>query len=220
MELKDAILNRKSVRGFKNTPVTKETIEEVLRLGTRAVSALNAQPWKFLILTGDIKDEIAKRNEECFLHGEHEDIADPPLDGVYRRRRIDVAKQIFSVMDIKREDVEKRNLWTRRGFRFFDAPAVILMYLGDGLDETASRFDFGAVAQNICLAAMEYGLATCVENQSVTYNRVIKEVINLPENIRFEGGIAIGYEDPEFPANNIRTERADISEITDWYGFE
>ena len=219
MELREAINNRKSVRGYLDKPVEKETLIEVLKLATRAVSALNAQPWRFIILTGDVKNRIAEINEECFVNREQEDIGDPPLDGVYRRRRIDVAKQLFTVMEIAREDTEKRDWWTRRGFRFFDAPAVILMYLEEGLDETASRFDFGAVAQNICLAAMEYGLATCVENQSVAYQRGVKEVLGLPDNIRFEGGIAIGYEDPDFPANKVRTERADVEDISEWYGF-
>ncbi len=220
MELKEAIENRKSVRGFTDMPVDKDTLEKVLKLGTRAVSALNAQPWRFIVITGELREKIAKINETCYINGEKPDVEDPPLQGVYRRRKIDIAKQLFKAMDISREDMEKREWWTRRGFRFFDAPAVILIYIEEGLDESAHRFDLGAVAQNICLAAMEYGLATCVEEQAVDYQKGVRELLNLPENIRLEAGIAIGYEDPGFPANKVRSQRAEVDEITEWYGFE
>lgn len=218
--LKEGIENRKSVRGFSDKPVDRETITKVLKLGTRAVSALNAQPWRFIVLTGDVKEQIARINEEDYVNGAEPDVDDPPLHGIYRRRRIDIAKQLFGAMDIARENVEKREWWTKRGFRFFDAPAVILVYIEPGLDETASRLDIGAVCQNICLAAMEYGLGTCVENQAITYQNGIREVLKLPRDIRLECGIAIGYEDPEFPANKVKSQRAEIDDITEWYGFE
>lgn len=41
MELKQAILTRRSVRGFLDRPVSKEIIEDILRTATRAVSANN-----------------------------------------------------------------------------------------------------------------------------------------------------------------------------------
>lgn len=220
MELKEAIEKRRSVRGYKDKPVSKETIEKVLELATRSVSALNAQPWEFVVLTGDIMKKIGEDNADCYEKGVEEDIEDPPLDGVYRRRMIDIAKQLFAAMDIAREDKEKREWWTKRGFRFFDAPAVILVAMDKSLDEKAHRFDLGAVVQNVTLAAMEYGLGTCVELQAVNYQRGIRKYLNVPDSKRFVIGIAIGYPDDDFPANNVRSERVPVDSNTTWYGFD
>lgn len=220
MELKDAILERKSIRGYLDKPIPKEVLEDVLRLGTRAVSALNSQPWEFIVLTGDIMKKIGADNADCYVTGVPEDISDPPLDGIYRRRMIDIAKQLFAEMDIARENTEKREWWTQRGFRFFDAPAVILVMTDDSLEDAPTNFDLGAVVQNITLAAMEYGLGTCVEQQAVNYLRGIRKYLDIPEGKRFVVGIAIGYEDPDFPANRVVSQRADLADNTTWYGFE
>lgn len=220
MELKNAILERRSIRGYLDKPVSREVLEDVLRLGTRAVSALNAQPWEFVVLTGDLMKKIGDENVDCYVTGAPEDISDPPLDGIYRRRMIDIAKQLFAEMDIAREDKEKREWWTQRGFRFFDAPAVILVMTDTSLEESSANFDIGAVVQNITLAAMEYGLGTCVEQQAVNYLRGVRKYLEIPESKRFVVGIAIGYPDPEFPANNVISQRADLADNTTWYGFD
>lgn len=220
MELKDAILSRKSIRGFKDEPVSKETLEEVLKLATRAVSALNSQPWEFIVLTGDVMKKIAAENIDCFLSGAEEDIEDPVMADEKRQRMIGVAKQLFSAMEIAREDKEKRLWWTQRGFRFFDAPAAILICVDENCDEVFHRFDVGAVTQNITLAAMEYGLGTCVELQAVNYQRGIKKYLDIPEGKKFIIGVAIGYPDWDFPANNVISEREDIANNTRWFGFE
>ena len=93
MDIKTAMEERRSIRGYLNKPVEKDTLEQVLQLATRSISALNAQPWEFAVLTGDIMKKIREDNEACFVNEVEEDIEDPPLDGVYRRRMIDIAKQ-------------------------------------------------------------------------------------------------------------------------------
>ena len=127
MELKQAILTRRSVRGFLDRPVSKEIIEDILRTATRAVSANNTQPWEFAVMTGDVMKKVAADNMARFERGEAEDFPDIPFEGVYRERQVDVAKQLFGAMDIERGDKEKRHWWMGRGFRFFDAPAAIIL---------------------------------------------------------------------------------------------
>lgn len=46
----DAILNRKSIRKYKDTKVSDEVVEELLRAGMAAPSAGNEQPWEFVVL--------------------------------------------------------------------------------------------------------------------------------------------------------------------------
>lgn len=219
MEIKQAILERKSVRGYLDKPVPKEIIEDILKQAQRAVSANNTQPWEFAVITGDVLKKIGEENVAAFVAGEEEDYGDVVFEGVYRQRLVGVAKQLFAAMDIAREDKEKRFWWMQRGFKFFDAPCAIIMYMDKNLDETACRFDMGCAAQNICLAAMEHGLGTCVEDQAIMYQKALRKYLGL-EDKRFVVGIAIGYEDPEFAANGVISEREDLENITKWYGFE
>jgi nitroreductase len=221
MELREAINGRRSIRGFTSQPVARETLREVLNLATRAVSSINCQPWEFVVATGAVLDALKERNMEMLRNGEPEDRKDAEVpDGPYKDRGRTIGKALLSAMNITREDKEGRVWWNERGYRFFDAPAVIFLLMDESLDETAYRFDMGCVAQNICLAALEQGLGTCVEDQAVTYQKGARELLNIPESKRFVIGIAIGYPDQEFPANNVVSTREDIDQITSWHGFE
>ena len=220
MELLAGIQSRRSIRGFLPTHVPQPTLEQVLQLATRAVSSENTQPWKITVVTGELLDQISRSNVECLLNNKPSDyIYHSPL-GVYRRRSIDVAKQLFSAMDIAREDREKRAWWSQRGYRFFDAPVGIILSADDSLPANIMHFDLGCLAQNICLAAMEYGLGTCVAVQPVTYQKGVREHLNLPPSQRIVCAIAIGYPDWEFPANQVVSTREKLSNIVSWYGFD
>ncbi len=59
MELKETIKNRRSIRKFKDTEVSKEIIKDIIDCARLAPSAKNRQPWKFVIVTDTIKNQIA-----------------------------------------------------------------------------------------------------------------------------------------------------------------
>ncbi|MBW1898960.1 MAG: nitroreductase family protein, partial [Deltaproteobacteria bacterium] len=132
----------------------------------------------------------------------------------------ELAKKLFKLMDIRREDKEKRTEWLERGFRFFDAPAAIILMTDRSLTENGPLLDVGAVMQNICLAALHFGLGTCIEDQGVLYPEVVREMAGIPESKRIVISIAIGYPDPDFPANKIITDRESADSLTTWVGFE
>lgn len=61
MECLDAIKGRRSIRRFKDTPVGKETIEELLSAAQMAPSAGNLQARDFVVVTNKItKQKLAK----------------------------------------------------------------------------------------------------------------------------------------------------------------
>lgn len=45
------IMTRKSVRQFTNQPVAKDTLDMIVKAGMAAPSAVNAQPWAFVVVT-------------------------------------------------------------------------------------------------------------------------------------------------------------------------
>lgn len=60
METLGVIEKRRSIRKFTNEKISKEIILDILNCGRLAPSAKNRQPWFFVVVSKDIKDEIAK----------------------------------------------------------------------------------------------------------------------------------------------------------------
>jgi nitroreductase len=60
MNVEDAIKGRRSIRSFKETPVSNESIRKIIEAGTYAPSGKNGQPWRFTVLTGSAKDELTE----------------------------------------------------------------------------------------------------------------------------------------------------------------
>ncbi len=59
MELKEAIYGRRSIRKYKSDPVSDQDIKEILEAGMMAPSAVNQQPWYFVVVKSQEKiDEI------------------------------------------------------------------------------------------------------------------------------------------------------------------
>jgi nitroreductase len=53
MEIKEAILGRRSVRKFTSDPVSDLDIQDILAAGLAAPSAINLQPWFFVVVRGE-----------------------------------------------------------------------------------------------------------------------------------------------------------------------
>jgi len=54
----DVIMARTSIRSFTGDPVSKEQLETLLKAGMAAPTAMNVQPWRFVVVTD--KDRIAE----------------------------------------------------------------------------------------------------------------------------------------------------------------
>jgi nitroreductase len=221
MDIKAAILNRHSIRGLKPDPVPMHVIEEILEISTRTPSGKNAQPWEFVVLTGDVLGRIAAGNVAHLMDGTQEtpDVSVPPPTGVYKERNAQTAKQLYATMGIARDDRDARVAWWQRGFRYFDAPVVLLLLTDREVPLLKAQRDIGLITQTIALLALEYGLGTCIVSQGVVYTDVIREHTGISRDKLITIAIALGYPDPDFPANHFVSQRVPAAEITTWYGF-
>ncbi|MBS3806770.1 MAG: nitroreductase family protein [Bacteroidales bacterium] len=50
MELYDGLITRRSIRAFKPDPIDREQVDEIIRAGMYAPSAVNCQPWHFIVI--------------------------------------------------------------------------------------------------------------------------------------------------------------------------
>lgn len=223
MKLLDAINTRKSIRAFKPDPVPRNVLQDILQAAVRAPSSMNTQPWEFFAVSGEPLARLKSANLARLAAGEtprpEHSVTGWPHQSVFRQRQVALARQIFQLMDIQREDHEKRSQWLARGFRFFDAPAAVIVCTDGQLTPAGPLIDIGAVAQTMCLAALAFGLGTCIEDQGIAYPEIVRETVDIPPEKRIITSIAMGYPDWDFPANHLESERDPIAAVTTWRGF-
>ena len=222
MDVTEAIRFRNSIRGYKPDPVPKKVLREILEIASRSPSANNVQPWDITVVTGEPLDNIRQGHIELLTSGTppNPDFPMKRFEGVYRQRQVDLAIQIFQLMGIARENRSKRAEWEQRGLRFVDAPAAMILSVDESLSDSDILLNIGLITQTICLAALNYGLGTCIENAGGIYPGVLRTFAGIPESKRIVTSIAIGYPDWNFPANKLESKREPVENIATWCGFD
>ena len=223
MEYDEVVLGRRSIRGYRPEPVPRALILEVLSLAIRAPSSYNSQPWHFHVLTGEPLDRIRQGNVERNLAGvphSREFRTGAPFGGAHRDRQVGVAKQLFAAMGIAREDTQARQDWVLRGFRQFDAPVcVIVTYDRILSDSDDTPFDCGAICNALVNAAWSRGLGTVINSQGIMQSPVVREHAGIPDDQVIMKSIALGWPDPDFPANAVIADRKNLAEAATFVGF-
>jgi len=218
VDLVEAIRSRKSIRGFKPDPIPQRVLEELLDIGRWSPSGVNAQSWEFLVLTGEALEAVKQANVERMEQKvePRPDMGIPALTGPYRERQVTLGKELFRLLEIGREDRDKRVSWTNTGMRFFDAPAAILVCADEEAPDPTAIFEAGLVTQTIALAALHFGLGTCIQRAAVNYPEAIRDITGIPASKRIYVALAIGYPDMDLPVNTLRSAREEVSDITMW----
>lgn len=220
MEIAEAIKSRKSIRGFLPQPVPKEVLEEVLRLASHSPPANNRQPWEVAVIGGEVLKQLKQALFEAAKSGippDH-DIPEPPPPELYLNRSRDLARRLYGILGIAREDREAREQWALLRIRFFDAPNALIFYQDRRLG-LVSLLDIGLFLQSIMLAALAFGLGTCPETSVVSYPKILRRILNIPDEKIIVGGIAIGYPDWQQPANKLESPREPLESFARWHGF-
>lgn len=55
-----AIYDRRSIRKFLDKPISKEDMLDIIQSGIKAPSSKNRQPWKYIVVQGNAKEEMIK----------------------------------------------------------------------------------------------------------------------------------------------------------------
>lgn len=224
MEFETLVRTRRSVRGYKDKPVPRAVIDEIISVAKGAPSSMNSQPWHVHVLTGKPLDEVRRRNMEGMAAGEkskRDIFTHGPYEGEHRRRQVDIAKQLFTAMEIERHDAERRQDWVLRGFRQFDAPVSIILTYDRVLHPGATcTFDLGALGYGIVLAAWDRGLGAVTNGQGIARSDIVREVAGIPDDEVIMTAIAMGYPDDDFAANTVKSEREPNESFVRYVGFE
>ncbi len=215
LSVDDAILSRRSVRGFRADPIEASVVAEILAVASHAPSGTNMQPWHVHVLTGNAKRRLTDAILAAYS-GEQaarsytrlyymEQIREP-----YLSRRRKVGWDLYGLLGIAKGDQEGMRRFHARNYDFFGAPVGLILTVEADLG-WCSWLDFGMFIQNVMLAARGRGLHTCPQAAFNPYGDVVRQSLGLAAGREIVCGMALGYEDTDAPENRLRTVREPVS---------
>jgi len=216
MNVFSAMANRQSARAYLSKPVARADIEDILKYAGMAPSAINLQPWEYVIVYGEEKDRLvqqlkrahAERNISCGPGTEN------PLPDVFKNR----SRRASQAMAPKVAEMGlKFNQFVEEGScSFYGAPIAIIVTL-DRLFPKIRYLDVGLSVSYLLLAAQAKGLATCPIGLVTAYGDEIAGALDISHNKEIVLGIALGYADTQSPINCFKTERENLDAFRSWY---
>ena len=208
-ELDDAVRERRSVRMFiPDKPVPRELVDEALALAVCAPSSSNLQPWHVVFTSGPARERLVDAMLQQARSGP---LQGPPLPECFAHVHQTTGAQVYEAMGIARDDVEGRQTAVLRNWEFFRAPlaGIVCMHRELGLIDSMG---VGMFLQTLVLALTARGIGTCLQVSIAAYPEVIREQLAIPDEFSILCGLAVGYPDPNFPANSLRVGRSAVEE--------
>ena len=173
-----AIKKRRSVRSYKSKPIPKDVINTIIQAGNEAPSAMNSQPWRFVV----VEDKETKNK--------------------LVRTALPNAKKILEM--IKEVNPDKYEMIMKRYDEledpvYYSAPAIVFV-IGSG---RYADHSCPLACENMMLAAYSLGLGSCWVGfgAMVTNDEEIRNILELKEDEKIFGPILLGYPKsyPEHP---------------------
>ena len=133
MELMEVLYKRRSIRDYASEPVSKKTVNELLDAAVQAPSAVNSQPWAFVVIQ-DVAT-LKQLSDRCKEH-------------------------LLAIISDDSPLSKYRDTLTDPGFNiFYNASTLVVICAKPSGHHPAE--DCSLAAQNLMLAAYDKGLGTC-----------------------------------------------------------
>lgn len=175
-----------AVRRFSAEPVDPLLVERILEAATRAPSARNSQPWRFVVVA-DPQRRRALR--DAYLAAWHQA---RPSGGAESR-------------------LHRETAWLAE--HFDTAPIIVAACLdlavATSADPAARYGSILPALQNLCLAARAAGLGSVLTTMARREDAAVRAAIDVPEQVEVVALIPLGHPDGGFPP----TRRRPVAEV-------
>jgi len=215
-DVEQAINERRSIRMFlPDKPVPRELVDQALELAIRAPSNSNVQPWHLRLVSGAARDRLVAA---LLDEASSKPPVVPELPELFAHLRRELGAKVYGSMGITRDDSEGRRIAVLRNWEFFRAPLAGIVCMHRDLHYVDS-LGVGMFLQTFLLALTARGLGTCVQVSIAGYPEIVREQLSISDEYAILCGLAIGYPDPTFPANTLRTDRNPIEHNVVFHDF-
>lgn len=219
MDLLEGIKSRRSIRGFKDTPIPEETLNKILDATTNSPSYTNTQPWEVAVVMGQKRDELSKlifnlAKEKAEMYP---DIPSPnSWSAEHKTRSGEHGARRLAALEVDRDDAAEREKLMLMNFEFYGAPCAMFLFMEGSLNEW-SVYDMGLFSQNLILAAHSFGIGTCLQASVPNYSREIKQFLEIDESKKLIIAISMGYPDEDAKLNTYRSVKLKAEQFTKIY---
>jgi len=166
----EAIRKRRSVRSYETKPVPGDTIRAIIEAGNEAPSAMNSQPWRFVV----VEDKGAKERllQAALPHA---------------KKILEMAKDL----DPQRHEMIMKRFSELKDPVYYSAPVVIFV-IGSG---RYAAHSCPLACENMMLAAHALGLGSCWVGfgSMVTDDAEVRKLLELKEDEAIFGPLLLGY---------------------------
>ncbi len=219
----EALKRRISTREFRAQALPKELVREILDTARWAPSGGNLQPWKVIAVAGAERDAVIELAQRAHAAGAIDESVERPVYPAnlwepYRTRRFKVGEDMYALLGISRSDRDARLARFARNYQMFGAP-VELFFVIDERMGYGQWAHLGMFMQSLALAALERGVASCMQEAWATLRRTLKSHFALDEHEMIYCGMALGYADETAAVNSLRSDRAAVEEFASLRGF-
>ena len=183
-------------------------MDQALELAIRAPSNSNVQPWHLRLVSGAARERLVAA---LLDEARSKPPRVPELPELFAHLRRELGKQVYGAMGITRDDAEGRRIAVLRNWEFFRAPLAGIVCMHRDLHQVDS-LGVGMFLQTFLLALTARGLGTCVQVSIAGYPEIVREQLKISDEYAILCGLSIGYPDPTFPANCLRTDRNPIEQ--------
>lgn len=186
--------SRRSVRVYRDRPVSRKDLERILEAGTCAPTAGNRQEVAYVVLTDP--EEIRMLREMVFpfvrrMFAQFNNRAlRPVLASVIGPESVASLKEYLPLLDIYQER------WAKRGEDriFFHAPALVVVH-GNRFDDTVG-VSCSVVLYQASLMAHALNLGSCFNGflqVAINNDRKVKQWLGIPWRNKCYGALTLGY---------------------------
>jgi nitroreductase len=218
MNVSEALKTRVSVRAFKPDPLPEALVREIVDVARFAPSGGNLQPWRVIAVAGAARDAVVALAKANLPGDEGERLVYPAnLWEPYRSRRFKVGEDMYALLGIARDNKPARYMHLAQNFEFFGAP-VGLFFIIDKAMGHGQWAHLGMFMQSVALAAVERGVANCMQEAWARLRTPLAAHFALGEHEMIYCGMALGYA-TDAPVNTLRSDRASVDEIAVFKGF-
>lgn len=219
MEILEGIKTRRSIRGFKSDPITRELMEKILQAASSSPSYTNTQPWEVVVVSGKKKNELGRKLLELATVGAPTS-SDLPMPKTWpsalEERSQKHGARRLNALGVARQDKEGREKLRLMNFEFYGAPCAVFLFIDGSLGEW-SIYDMGLFTQDLILAAHSLGVGSCLQASVTNYALEIKKFFDIAKSKKLVICISLGYPDEKAKLNAYRSLKQEPNEFTRWY---
>jgi nitroreductase len=194
---------------------------EIMAAALRSPSGGNGQPWEVFVASGATLEVIRQAYQER-ARGAGSGPGGPPggpggspPPAYVQERMATIRNERLRLLGLDPADPASLQVFREWGARLYGAPVLAVICMDGAL---SSFLDIGLFVQTVCLAAQHFGVHSMIASALVAHPDILRQELEIPENLNIVIGVGLGYADSEGLINTYQSPRRPLEEVVRYKG--